>query len=297
MPKAPRDLAAFTANAAEVADILRALANERRLMILCKLVEWGEAKVNPGRGRRAFAVGLSQHLAKMREEGIVTYRRESQTLWYRIADPRTETAARAPAEALLPARAPAQKRKAKPTKERMIMSLPTICPNEAKRLIDQGAILIDIRGRDEHARERIQTPRTSPSNLTTLDGRQSYCHLSLPLRQRTARMPCKLAEAASCEAYIIEGGIEAWKRPASPSCATAVNPSRSSAKCMIAAGSLVLLGVLLGHFVQPAFYAVPSFIGAGLFFAGITGWCGMAKLLLSCHGTVPCPPPRHKLAN
>ena len=34
---------------------------------------------------------LSQHLAKMREEGIVTYRRESQTLWYRIADPRTET--------------------------------------------------------------------------------------------------------------------------------------------------------------------------------------------------------------
>jgi ArsR family transcriptional regulator len=33
---------------------------------------------------------LSQHLAKMREEGLVTYRRESQTLWYRIADPRIE---------------------------------------------------------------------------------------------------------------------------------------------------------------------------------------------------------------
>ncbi len=74
-----------------MAGILRALANERRLMILCKLVEWGEGNVNS----LAEAVGLSQsalsqHLAKMRDEGLVTYRRESQTLWYRIADPRIE---------------------------------------------------------------------------------------------------------------------------------------------------------------------------------------------------------------
>ena len=92
MPAAPPDLATFAANATLVADILRALANERRLMILCKLVEWGEATV----GSLAEAVGLSQsalsqHLAKMREEGIVTYRRESQTLWYALADARVET--------------------------------------------------------------------------------------------------------------------------------------------------------------------------------------------------------------
>ena len=77
--------------AAEVAGILRAIANERRLLILCKLVEWGEANVNS----LADAIGLSQsalsqHLTKMRAEGLVTYRRESQTLWYRIADPRIE---------------------------------------------------------------------------------------------------------------------------------------------------------------------------------------------------------------
>ena len=77
--------------AAEVAGILCALGNERRLMILCKLVEWGEANVNT----LAETIGLSQsalsqHLAKMREEGLVTYRRESQTLWYRIADRRIE---------------------------------------------------------------------------------------------------------------------------------------------------------------------------------------------------------------
>src|SRR3546814_6408798 len=60
-------------------------------MVLCKLVEHGERTV----GDLADDVGLSQsalsqHLAKMRDERLVTFRRESQALWYRIADPRTE---------------------------------------------------------------------------------------------------------------------------------------------------------------------------------------------------------------
>src|SRR5829696_4318593 len=91
MHRAPTDFAAFEANAAQVAQVLRALANERRLMILCKLVEWGEANV--GTLAEAIALSqsaLSQHLAKMREEGLVTSRRESQTIWYRVADPRIE---------------------------------------------------------------------------------------------------------------------------------------------------------------------------------------------------------------
>lgn len=86
-----KQLADLEKNAEEVADILRALANERRLMILCQLVEYGEVTV----GSLVDAVGisqsaLSQHLAKMRDEGIVAFRRDSQTLWYRIADPRIE---------------------------------------------------------------------------------------------------------------------------------------------------------------------------------------------------------------
>lgn len=85
------DAATLEHDAGKVADLLRALANERRLMILCRLLEWGEASVNT----LAEAVGLSQsalsqHLSKMREEGLVAFRRESQTIWYRIADPRVE---------------------------------------------------------------------------------------------------------------------------------------------------------------------------------------------------------------
>ncbi len=91
MASATADLADFEKKAIEVADILRALANERRLMILCKLVEYGEATV----GTLVDDVGisqsaLSQHLAKMRDEGIVVFRRDSHTLWYRIADARIE---------------------------------------------------------------------------------------------------------------------------------------------------------------------------------------------------------------
>ena len=71
MPRAPDDLATFEANATMVATMLRALANERRLMVLCKLVEWGEGSV----GALAEAIGLSQsatsqHLAKMRDEKL-----------------------------------------------------------------------------------------------------------------------------------------------------------------------------------------------------------------------------------
>lgn len=91
MPGQRFDPEVMEEKAGEVAALLRALANERRLMILCKLVEWGEANVNT----LADAVGLSQsalsqHLAKMRAEGLVTFRRESQTLWYRVADARIE---------------------------------------------------------------------------------------------------------------------------------------------------------------------------------------------------------------
>ena len=92
MLKPPMDLATFERKAGDVAAALKAIGNPRRLMMLCKLVEHGERSVSD----LAADVGLSQsalsqHLAKMRDEGLVTFRRESQTLWYRIADPRAQS--------------------------------------------------------------------------------------------------------------------------------------------------------------------------------------------------------------
>jgi ArsR family transcriptional regulator len=81
------DLADFQASAARAAQLLRALGNERRLMILCQL---GEAERSVGGLQPLVGLtqsALSQHLKVLREEGIVATRREGQTIWYRIADP------------------------------------------------------------------------------------------------------------------------------------------------------------------------------------------------------------------
>ena len=85
------DLAEFEAKATQVSETLRAIGNARRLMVLCKLIEHGEVTV----GDLAEDIGLSlsacsQHLGRMRDAGLVTSRRDSQMLWYRIADARVE---------------------------------------------------------------------------------------------------------------------------------------------------------------------------------------------------------------
>ena len=87
--KKTSELDELTARAAEAATVLNRLGNEKRLLILCYLMAGKELKV----GDIVNAVGisqsaLSQHLAKLREAGIVTFRRDSQTLYYRVADPR-----------------------------------------------------------------------------------------------------------------------------------------------------------------------------------------------------------------
>lgn len=73
--------------AAEAAALLKLLANEKRLLILCQLAKVREISVSG----LLDAVGLSQsalsqHLAKMREEGLLATRRDAQTIYYRIAN-------------------------------------------------------------------------------------------------------------------------------------------------------------------------------------------------------------------
>lgn len=85
-PAAPT-IEALAAKAAEASRLLRTLANEHRLLILCYLSGRPEMPV----GALVAEVGLSQsalsqHLARLRAEGLVAFRRDSQTLYYRIAD-------------------------------------------------------------------------------------------------------------------------------------------------------------------------------------------------------------------
>ena len=89
----------------------------------------------------------------------------------------------------------------------------------------------------------------------------------------------RLADAASCQAYLLDGGLEAWKKAGLPVAVDARQPLEIMRQVQIAAGSLVVLGVVLGTWVAPAFYGISAFVGAGLMFAGVSGWCGMARML------------------
>lgn len=83
----PARLSNFEACAATAARLLKLLASEQRLLLLCRLVE-GEASVGELAEHAKLAQSAaSQHLAKMRAEGLVTTRREAQTIRYSLADP------------------------------------------------------------------------------------------------------------------------------------------------------------------------------------------------------------------
>jgi rhodanese-related sulfurtransferase len=168
----------------------------------------------------------------------------------------------------------------------LLMTLPTISPEDAKRLLDGGAILVDIREADEHARERIPGAWHLP--LSQLDEADVALHEGKPVifhcrsGARTLAHAGRLAEraASACEAYVIAGGLDAWRRAGLPVAIDRRVPIDLQRQAQIGAGSLALLGTLLGVFVSPWFLIVPGFVGAGLLTAGLTGFCGLARVLM-----------------
>ena len=82
------DLSQITEKSAQAAGLLKLLSNQHRLLILCHLVET-ELCVSELESRLDISQSsLSQHLARLREQGIVDFRKESTTVYYRLADPK-----------------------------------------------------------------------------------------------------------------------------------------------------------------------------------------------------------------
>lgn len=164
------------------------------------------------------------------------------------------------------------------------MTLPTITPAEAhKRLTDGSAVLVDIREPTEHARESIPGARLAP--LSEMKG-------GLPLTpgskavifhcqggRRTAENAAKLAQCNAAEIFLLEGGLSGWKSAGLKTALDRSKPIEMQRQVQIAAGSLVVLGLLLAALISPWFVVLSAFVGCGLIFAGVSGWCGMAHLL------------------
>lgn len=165
------------------------------------------------------------------------------------------------------------------------MTLPAISPAEAARRIrEEGAVLLDVRAPDEHARARIPGARNLP--LAELDAAALEAHRGRPVLfhcksgARTAGHAASLAACAGgMEAYIVEGGLDAWRDSGLPVAENRRAPLEIMRQVQIAAGGLVLVGVALGFLIGPAWFGLAGFVGAGLVFAGASGTCAMATLL------------------
>lgn len=158
------------------------------------------------------------------------------------------------------------------------MSCRQITPAEAGALLAQGARLIDIRDPDEHARSRIPGAESHPlGRLAVVAGEAPviwHCRTGM----RTSANAARLAAASEGESFLLAGGLEGWRKAGLP-VVTERRPIEVMRQVQIVAGSLILLSVLLGLLVATPFLALAAFVGAGLVFAGASGWCGMARLL------------------
>lgn len=166
------------------------------------------------------------------------------------------------------------------------MSMPKpLPPEKANELLRQGALLVDIREPDEHARERIPGARLHPLSRIGSAGSitrpgEDVIIFHCASGARTRINAAKLAAAApNSDNYVVEGGLQGWRKAGLPTVVDPSQPIELMRQVQIVAGSLVLTGVLLGVLVAPAFYGLSAFVGAGLLFAGATGFCGMARLL------------------
>ena len=162
------------------------------------------------------------------------------------------------------------------------MTLPRIFPDEARQMISRGAVLVDIREADEHARVRIAQARHEPlSRLGTIDlGKEApavifHCKSG----GRTSANAARLQAATDREAFILDGGIDAWKSAGLPIVEDRKQPMEMMRQVQIVAGTLVLTGAVLGALAHPGFYALSAFVGAGLVFSGVSGTCMMARIL------------------
>lgn len=165
------------------------------------------------------------------------------------------------------------------------MNVQTISPKELEKRREQGEVveLIDVRTPVEYAEIHVEGARLVP--LDTLDphtlasGRNGEpLYVICRTGSRAAKAYEQLQAAGIQNVVSVEGGPLGWEQAGLPVVRGGKVISLER-QVRIAAGTLVLVGVLLGWLVHPGFLGLSAFVGAGLIFAGITDTCGMGLML------------------
>jgi rhodanese-related sulfurtransferase len=168
------------------------------------------------------------------------------------------------------------------------MSVSTIAPRALQGLRETGRAidLIDVRTPVEFRAVHVDLARSVPlSNLdpaAIMAGRNGTADQPLYVicqgGNRSQQACAQFHQAGFTNVVSVEGGTNAWIEAGLPVVRgkAAISLER---QVRIAAGSLVLIGVILGWLAHPVFLGLSAFVGAGLVFAGITDTCGMGMLL------------------
>ena len=160
-----------------------------------------------------------------------------------------------------------------------MMQLTEIEPRDAAQLVAAGAVLVDIRERDEHAREHISGARHEPLSANGPIEANGPLIFHCRSGMRTASNVARLAATANGECYALKGGIEAWKAAGLATVADRGQPIEIMRQVQIIGGSLIILAVAAGWLLNPAFLILAALVGGGMLHAGVTGSCAMTKLL------------------
>jgi rhodanese-related sulfurtransferase len=176
-----------------------------------------------------------------------------------------------------------------PDATQLAQGLQTASPAEvaARRSRGLETALIDVRTPVEFSEVHAEGARLIPLDKldpqAVMSGRSGSSDQPLfficKSGGRSAKAVEKCRAAGFTNAISVEGGTAAWERAGLPVVRGARKLMSLERQVRIGAGSLVLVGVLLGWLVHPAFFGLSAFVGAGLVFAGVTDWCGMGMLL------------------
>ena len=145
-------------------------------------------------------------------------------------------------------------------------------------------VLIDVRPPEKFAEERIATALSMPlaslerGALPDLSGKRLVFQCQVGVASERAGRKI-LGQGFEGDVHHLVGGISAWKRAGLSVTGPGAGRVSIQRQVQITSGTLVLIGVVLGATASPWFHALAAFIGAGTLFAGITGTCGMARML------------------
>jgi rhodanese-related sulfurtransferase len=151
----------------------------------------------------------------------------------------------------------------------------------ADQLADQRVKVIDVREPMEYAGGHIIGSLNVPlSRITKADLPRGPLVLVCHSGNRSAQALAQLQQQGHAYPLAdLEGGVPAWQQAGLPVRKLKNAPLPLMRQVQITAGSLVLLGLILSNVVAPAWILLSWFVGAGLVFAGVSGFCGMARLL------------------